>query len=30
MGEWSAADARGFSRLVALPAELHARAGGVR
>ncbi len=25
--EWSAADARGFSRLVALPAELHARAG---
>jgi len=29
-GEWSAADARGFSRLVALPAELHARAGAVR
>ncbi|MEO8276458.1 MAG: argininosuccinate synthase [Thermoanaerobaculia bacterium] len=26
-GEWSAADARGFSRLVALPGELHARAG---
>jgi len=25
--EWSAADARGFARLVALPAELHARAG---
>ena len=29
-GEWSAADARGFSRLSALPAELHARAGGAR
>ena len=29
-GEWSAADARGFSRLVALPAELHARAGSAR
>lgn len=26
-GEWSAADARGFARLVALPGELHARAG---
>lgn len=26
-GEWTAADARGFARLVALPAELHARAG---
>jgi argininosuccinate synthase len=26
-GDWTAADARGFSRLVALPAELHARAG---
>lgn len=29
-GEWSAADARGFSRLSALPAELHARAGGAK
>ena len=29
-GEWTAADARGFSRLSALPAELHARAGGAR
>lgn len=29
-GEWSPADARGFSRLSALPAELHARAGGAR
>ncbi len=29
-GEWSAADARGFSRLAALPAELHARAGSAR
>jgi argininosuccinate synthase len=28
-GEWSAADARGFSRLVALPSMLWARAGGV-
>ncbi len=27
-GEWTAADARGFSRLLALPAVLHARAGG--
>jgi argininosuccinate synthase len=27
-GEWTAADARGFSRLAALPAELHARAAG--
>jgi len=27
IGEWTAADARGFSRLVALPGELHARAG---
>jgi argininosuccinate synthase len=26
-GEWSAADARGFSRLLALPGMLHARAG---
>jgi len=26
-GEWSAADARGFARLAALPGELHARAG---
>lgn len=26
-GEWSAADARGFSRLAALPSMLHARAG---
>jgi argininosuccinate synthase len=26
-GEWTAADARGFSRIVALPGELHARAG---
>lgn len=26
-GEWSAADARGFSRIVALPGMLHARAG---
>jgi argininosuccinate synthase len=26
-GEWTAADARGFSRLLALPAVLHARAG---
>jgi argininosuccinate synthase len=26
-GEWSAQDARGFSRLAALPGELHARAG---
>jgi argininosuccinate synthase len=26
-GEWSAADARGFSRLVALPGMIHARAG---
>ena len=29
-GEWSAADARGFSRLAALPGELHARAGEVK
>jgi len=28
-GEWTAADARGFSRLLALPAMLHARAGNV-
>lgn len=28
-GEWTAADARGFSRMVALPGMLHARAGGV-
>ena len=27
-GEWSAADARGFSRLAALPSMLHARAAG--
>ena len=27
-GEWSAADARGFSRIVALPGELYARAAG--
>jgi argininosuccinate synthase len=27
-GEWTAADARGFSRMVALPGMLHARAGG--
>jgi argininosuccinate synthase len=26
-GDWTPSDARGFSRLVALPAELHARAG---
>lgn len=26
-GEWTAADARGFSRLLALPSMLHARAG---
>ncbi len=26
-GEWSAADAAGFSRILALPAQLHARAG---
>ncbi len=26
-GEWSAADARGFARLAALPGELHARVG---
>ncbi len=26
-GEWSAADARGFARLLALPSMLHARAG---
>jgi argininosuccinate synthase len=29
-GEWTAADARGFSRLAALPGMLHARAGGER
>ena len=29
-GEWTAADARGFSRMVALPGMLHARAGEVR
>lgn len=28
-GEWSAADARGFSRIVALPGELYARMGGI-
>jgi argininosuccinate synthase len=28
--EWTAADARGFSRMLALPAMLHARAGGDR
>lgn len=27
IGEWTAADTRGFSRLLALPGELHARAG---
>jgi len=27
VGEWTAADARGFSRMVALPGMLHARAG---
>ncbi|HSU82729.1 MAG TPA: argininosuccinate synthase, partial [Thermoanaerobaculia bacterium] len=27
-GEWSAADARGFSRIVALPGELYARMAG--
>lgn len=27
-GEWTAADARGFSRMLALPGMLHARAGG--
>ncbi len=27
-GEWTAADARGFARLLALPSMLHARAGG--
>jgi argininosuccinate synthase len=27
-GEWSAADARGFSRIAALPGELYARVGG--
>jgi argininosuccinate synthase len=27
-GEWTAADARGFSRMLALPGILHARAGG--
>jgi argininosuccinate synthase len=27
VGEWTAADAAGFSRILALPAELHARAG---
>jgi len=26
-GEWTAADAAGFSRILALPAQLHARAG---
>lgn len=29
-GEWTAADARGFSRILALPGMLHARAGGGR
>jgi argininosuccinate synthase len=28
VGEWTAADARGFSRLAALPGELHARVAG--
>jgi argininosuccinate synthase len=28
VGEWSAVDARGFARILALPAMLHARAGG--
>jgi argininosuccinate synthase len=28
-GEWSAADARGFSRIVALPGELYARMAGM-
>jgi argininosuccinate synthase len=28
--EWTAADARGFSRMLALPGMLHARAGGGR
>lgn len=28
VGEWTPADARGFSRLVGLPARLHVRAGG--
>jgi argininosuccinate synthase len=27
-GEWTAADARGFARILALPGMLHARAGG--
>lgn len=29
-GEWTAADARGFSRLVALPGMIHARAGAAQ
>jgi len=29
-GEWTAADARGFSRIVALPGELYARKAGAR
>jgi len=29
-GEWTAADARGFSRMLALPSMLHARATGAR
>lgn len=29
-GEWTAADARGFSRMLALPGSLHARAGQER
>jgi argininosuccinate synthase len=29
-GEWTAADARGFSRMLALPGMLHARASGPR
>ena len=27
-GEWTAADARGFSRIVSLPGELYARMAG--
>lgn len=29
-GEWTAADARGFSRMLALPSMLHARAGAAK
>ena len=28
-GDWTSADARGYSRIVAIPGELHARAGAV-